>query len=61
MDLSIFVEHQFLHMWSTWPLAVATEGGRYLLTCLVVTPGNVVNCLFVMALIHVEGHGIKNY
>ena len=38
-----FVERRFLRTQSIWPLAVATEAGRYLVTFLDVTPGQVVN------------------
>ena len=55
-----FVERRLLRTLSIWSFTVATEAGRYLLIFLVVTPGHVVNWLFVIALSHVEGHGLKS-
>ena len=38
-----FVERRFFCTQSIWPFDVATDAGRYLLTFLDVTPGQVVN------------------
>ena len=40
-SLVIFVDLQFLRWRVRWPFAVATEGGKYLLTASVVRPGHV--------------------
>jgi len=42
-----------------WPLAVAVESGRYFLTASVVRPGHEANCLLLIAVIHMDGGGLK--
>ena len=42
-----------------WPLAVVVEVGRYFLTASDVRPGHDANWLLVIALIHVDGGGLK--
>ena len=41
------------------PFAVAVDSGRYFRTASAVRPGQVWNCLLLMALIHVEGGGLN--
>ena len=42
-----------------WPFAVAGESGRYCRTASAVRPGHEANWLLLMALIHVNGGGLK--
>ena len=42
-----------------WPFAVAVESGRYHRTASAVRPGHEAYCLLLMALIHVDGGGLK--
>ena len=42
-----------------WPFAVAVESGRYRRTASAVRPGHVANWLLWMALIQVDGGGLK--
>lgn len=42
-----------------WPVAVAVDSGKYFCTLLAVRPGQEENWLLLMALIHVDGEGLK--
>ena len=54
------VEHWFFCVWSRCPLAVATDLGRYLHTFSAMSSGHMVKCPLLMALIQVEGTGLKH-
>lgn len=42
-----------------WALAMAIESSRYLWPALAVRPGQVLNCLLLIALIHMVGGGLN--
>ena len=54
------MDAMFFCVWSRWPFAVVMDFGRYLHTLSGVRPGQVAKCPFLIALIHVEGTGLKH-
>jgi hypothetical protein len=53
------VERTPVGVFFMWPLAVAVESGRYRRTAFAVRPGHVAKWLLFMALIQVDGGGLK--
>ena len=52
------VDLAFFRVWSIWPMAVASDGGRYFFTLSMVSMGHVVKCPFLMAARKVDVAGL---
>ena len=59
MALSGLVDRTCLRVWSMWPISVAGNLGRYLLTTSVVRPGHDCKKTLFIALSHVEVDGLN--